>query len=110
MRVPDLRDHLQPARIPQGIVSVRRHRSIHELYAVLQHRGPEHARNAVALHVSYSQSDGWKFVAVVEFELKTAVVRSAGRCDDQCEQAMMPQHAVMLSGLRLELLCTTALR
>ena len=29
------------------------------------------------LHVSYSPSDGRKFVAVVEFELKTALVRSA---------------------------------
>ena len=63
-----------------------------ETYAVLEHGGPEHAGDAVALHVSYSQSDGWKFVAVVEFELKTAVVRSAGRCDHQCEQAMMQQH------------------
>ena len=68
-------------------------------HAVLEHRGPEHAGDAVALHVSYSQSDGWKFVAVVEFELETAVVGSAGRCDDQCgEQAMMRQHGLMLSG------------
>jgi len=58
-------------------------------HAVLEHGGPEHAGNAVALHVSYSQSYGWKFVAVVEFELKSDVVRNAGRCDDQCgEQAM----------------------
>ena len=59
---------------------------------MLEHRGPEHAGDAVALHVSYAQSDGRKFVAVVEFELETAVVSGAGRCDDQCEQAMMRQH------------------
>ena len=100
MSVPDLRDDLQPARVPQGIVSVRGHGRVHELYAVLEHRGPEHARNAVALHVSYSQSDGRKFVAVVEFELETAVVGRAGRCDDQCEQAMMQkrQHDALWTG------------
>ena len=64
-----------------------------ETYAVLEHGGPENAGDAVALHVSYSQSYGRKFVAVVEFELETAVVGSAGRCDDQCgEQAMMRKH------------------
>ena len=69
-------------------------------HAVLEHGGPEHAGNAVALHVSYSQSHGWKFVAVVEFELKTALVRSAGRCDHQCEQAMMQkrQHDALWTG------------
>ena len=63
-----------------------------ETYAVLEHRGPEHAGDAVALHVSYSQSYGRKFVAVVEFELETAVVGSAGRCDDQCGEQAMRQH------------------
>ena len=77
-------------------------------HAVLEHRFSENAGYAVALHVSYSQSHGWKFVAVVEFELKTAVVRSAGRCDDQCGEQAMRQHGFDALWIRLQLLCTTA--
>ena len=42
-----------------------------ETYAVLEHRGPEHAGNAVTLHVSYSQSDGWEQVTIVELEIES---------------------------------------
>ena len=41
-----------------------------ETYAVLEHRGPEHAGDAVALHVSYSQSDGWEQIAIIELEIE----------------------------------------
>ena len=38
-------------------------------HAVLEHGGPEHAGNAVALHVSYSQSDCREFVTIVQREV-----------------------------------------
>ena len=41
-----------------------------ETYAVLEHRGPEHAGDAVALHVAYAQSNRWEQIPIIELEIE----------------------------------------